>query len=221
MSSRKEVLLQLLESLKKGEKCLPSSDPLAPLLRGFPSTYIGLGGDLCFSSLVPVALEALRAGSLPSTVASFLDWRDFEVFVTELLELSGFEVKRSIRMRSRRFEIDVFACDPVRGKGVAIDCKHWTPGYSKRSKLKGIAEEHRAKLRLFLGECETLYERFPTIRRCRFFVPAVVTLTESLRGFVRGSFVVPIASFRDFISRLDYYIETFGFDECAERNPCS
>ncbi len=204
----------------RGRRCLPFSNPFANLIKDFSSTYNALNGEVCFKSLVPLALEALRVGIPPHTVASFLDWKDFEVFVTELLELAGFEVRRSVRMMSRRFEIDVFACDLASSKGVAIDCKHWSPGYSKKSKLANVAEEHRVKLRMFLTECGNLLQRFPPAKRCWYFVPVIVTLTESLKGFVRGSFIVPIASLKDFITRLDYYLEVFGFNEVIVRNPC-
>jgi hypothetical protein len=223
--SGRDEILELIKNLSEGGGCL-RTDELIDVFRKYVSQlppgviYKGIGGELCLRSLVPLALKGLSLGLSPYTVSRYLNWKDFEVLVKHYLELSGYEAVRSVRLKRRRYEIDVLAVDSVRGLGLAIDCKHWSPGYSKGSKLRAVAELHRSKVKLFGNECHDHLKSIPQLRRCKWILPVVVTLTSSVRGYFRGSFIVPVEALRDFIVRLDFYLDLLTGDEGMVLNPC-
>ncbi len=221
----KGELLELLKGLNEGGGCL-SSEELKDIFKKYATllpegvTYKGIDGELCVRSLVPLALNGLSLGLSAYTVSKYLNWKDFEVLVKHYLELSGYEAVRSVRLKNRRYEIDVLATDSIRGLGLAIDCKHWSPGYSKRGKLGAVAELHRSKVELLASECNKHLTSIPGLRGCKWLLPVVVTLTGSVRGYFRGSFIVPVESLRDFIVRLDFYVDLLSGDEGMVLNPC-
>lgn len=170
-------------------------------------TYSSMTGEICFKSLLPLALKALEKGADIYEVSSLLDWRDFEELVSEYLRLSGYESIRSLRTKLRRYEYDVVAVDPVSKIGLIIDCKHWSPGYSKKGKLKYVASEHREKCLYLVKNCHQLKREFRVISRAKWFIPVIVTLTEVLRGSAEGVLIVPVGTFRDFLVNIEFYID--------------
>ena len=218
-----QEFVRLIENLSKRGKCVDpdEGDPvLFGAMKSFDTFYVSLDGKYCLKSLVPVALKAMELGADPFRVAALLDWRDFEELVLEYLSRSGFEGVRSVRLRSRRFEIDVLAVDVVSGYSLAIDCKHWSPGYSKSWKLREIAKTHRAKVELMCNECAKLRKGSELLVKAKWVVPVIVTLTGSVRGYFNGSFIVPIQTFRDFLLNLDYYVGELSDYGGRVRNPC-
>jgi len=216
-------LLELIKTLSKEGRCVdPDEEGQASLnmMKSFDTFYVGIDGKYCLKSLVPVALKAMELGADPFRVAALLDWRDFEELVLEYLSRSGFEGVRSVRLRSRRFEIDVLAVDAVSGYSLAIDCKHWSPGYSKSWKLREVARTHRGKVELMCSECLELGKGARILAKSRWVVPVIVTLTEGVRGYVNGSFIVPIRMFRDFLLNLDYYVGELSDYGGRVKNPC-
>ncbi|MEM0025185.1 MAG: restriction endonuclease [Zestosphaera sp.] len=170
-------------------------------------TYAGIAGELCFKSLLPLALKALEGGADLYEVSSLLNWKDFEELVSEYLRLSGYESIRNLRTKLRKYEYDVVAVDPVSRAGLIIDCKHWSPGYSKKGKLKYVAGEHKQKCLYLVKQCQQIKNEFRLISKAKWFVPVIVTLTEVLRGNLEGVLVVPIRTFRDFLVNLEFYTD--------------
>jgi len=215
--------IELIETLSRKGRCIDPDEGgqvSLDIMKSLDTFYVSLDGKYCLKSLVPVALKAMELGADPFRVAVLLDWRDFEELVLEYLSRSGFEGVRSVRLRSRRFEIDVLAVDAVSGYSLAIDCKHWSPGYSKSWKLREIARAHRAKVELMCNECVNLRKGSRILAKAKWVVPAVVTLTGSLRGYFNGSFIVPIQTFRDFLLNLDYYVGELSDYDGRVKNPC-
>jgi len=214
-------LLNLLELLHERNKCIKGLNELdVHRISELGPCSKGLDGSICFRSLVPLALKALSLGASPEKVSEFLDWRDFEALVLDYLLLNGFEVIRSLRLKSRRFELDVVGLDPASRYAIVIDCKHWSPGYSKRSKLKEVAKKHREKVELMVKDCIALRKKYTFLPKAIWLVPALVTLTDSLRGYVKGSFIIPITAFGDFISHMHYYIDVLSEFTGRIRNKC-
>ncbi len=215
--------IELIETLSRKGRCIDPDEGgrvSLDIMKSLDTFYVSLDGKYCLKSLVPVALKAMELGADPFRVAVLLDWRDFEELVLEYLSRSGFEGVRSVRLRSRRFEIDVLAVDAVSGYSLAIDCKHWSPGYSKSWKLREIARAHRAKVELMCNECVNLRKGSRILAKAKWVVPAVVTLTGSVRGYFNGSFIVPIQTFRDFLLNLDYYVGELSDYDGRVKNPC-
>jgi len=176
-------------------------------------TYADVAGNTCFKSLLPLALKALEEGADLYEVSSFLDWRDFEELVSEYLKLSGYESARNIRTKLKRYEYDVVAVDPVSRVGLVIDCKHWSPGYGKKGKLKYVANEHKQKCLYLAKQCQQVKNEFKVISKAKWFVPVIITLTEVLKGSLEGVLVVPIRSFRDFLINIEFYLDLISKGE--------
>ncbi len=215
-----DALMEILTRLRKGGGCIRPAEagPLDGL--GLDTIYRSVDGRICLKSLVPLALKVLEAGGDPLKVSLLLTWRDFEVLVLEYLKRSGFTCVHSVRFRSRRFEIDVLAADPISRIGLAIDCKHWSPGYSKSWRLREVAGRHRLKVERLCNACGDLRGGHQVLSEAREFVPVVVTLTDTTKGYVNGSFIVPVRYFRDFIRNLRYYVDLLSEGRGFVRNSC-
>lgn len=186
----------------------------------FEAIYTSVNGKLCFKSLLPLAFKALEAGADIYIVSSLLSWRDFEELVLEYLKLSGLEGVRGLKTVSRRYEYDVVAVNPLSGAGLIIDCKHWSPGYSKRGKLRYAASRHTLKCRYLIDECDVLKENYRVIYKAKWFVPVLVTLTEVFRGPLEGTLVVPVRMLRDFMVNLEYYVDMLKEPKIKMLNKC-
>lgn len=203
------VLSKALTIFSRG-RCVRSCElthEVIEFLKSEDLIYLGINGDVCIKSLVKLALEAIALGADPTNVSSYLSWRDFEEFTTEYLQLSNYLVVRNLRFTYRRLEIDVLGVNTSSALGIAIDCKHWGPGYSKKGKLITVASVHRSKVEYLSSECSSIMGKYPLILRAKYFIPAIVTLTESVKGYLNGSFIVPISSFNDFIVNIRYYVD--------------
>ena len=215
-----EALLEKLSSNRCTKLSGDEEDVLTRLnILGEDVCQKTLGGGICFSTLVPLALRAVELGADPEEVSKFLSWTDFEVLVTRYLSKSGFTVFRGVRFTKRRFEIDVLGIDEVSRICLVIDCKHWKPGYKKTGKLRVVAQEHRAKIEELARECSFIMPKYPVLARAEYLVPVIVTLTHVLKGVINGAVIVPILLFRDFIANLTYYVDVFR-SEVLVRNPC-
>jgi len=69
------------------------------------------------------ALFAIKNGVPIEEVSRYIDWKDFEGLVAEILDSKHFDVLRNFRLTKPTMEIDVVG---VRlGIALIIDCKHW------------------------------------------------------------------------------------------------
>jgi len=218
----KFFLLALIQELSRS-RCITPSPDVEELLTNLnlPIDYYQktLSGNICFNSLVPLALKAMELGADPEDVSRFLNWVDFEVLVSNYLSKSGLIVFRNVIFSKKRFEIDVLGVDSVSKLCLVIDCKHWKPGYRKGGKLRIITKDHRAKVELLARECSFIISKYPVLMRVEYLVPVVITLTQAVKGVINGSLIVPVLMLRDFIANLRYYIDVLG-NEVMIRNPC-
>ena len=152
---------------------------------------------------VELALHAIGLGLDPVEAAKHLDWRMFERFVAEALDMAGFRVVRGLRLKPPMgLELDVLGLGPLYSP--AVDCKHWSPGYSKKAKLAEAAEKHAERLR-------RLSDRWAeTGLPDTVLVPVIVTLTDPGLRLVEGVAVVPVATLSDFLYNLPRYVEELG-----------
>jgi Holliday junction resolvase-like predicted endonuclease len=69
------------------------------------------------------ALFAIKQGAPIEEVSTFLNWRDFEGIVAEILQSKDFSTIRNLVLKKPRMEIDVIGVK--HGIALLIDCKHW------------------------------------------------------------------------------------------------
>jgi len=215
-------LFRIYEEFSK-RNCLERSkipESLVGYLISKDLIYFGLGDEVCIKSLVDLALELLTLGYDVESISKLLNWKYFEELVSNHLMLSGYHVIKNLRFDLRRYEVDVVGIEQSSKVGVVIDCKHWSPNYSKRGRLSRIASEHRVKVEELSIKCSYVLRDYRVLTKAKYLIPVVVTLTDSLSGYVNGSFIVPILRFKDFISNIMYYVDILSGKSGMILNRC-
>jgi len=215
-------LFRVYEEFSK-RSCLERSElpeSLVEFLISKDLIYLGLGGEVCIKSLVNLALELLSLGYDVESISKLLNWKYFEELVSNHLTLSGYHVIRNLRFGLRRYEVDVVGIEESSEVGLVIDCKHWGPNYSKRGRLTRIASDHRVKVEELSARCGYVLKDYKVLTKAKYLIPVIVTLTDSLSGYVNGSFIVPILRFKDFVSNVMYYVDLLSGRSGMVLNSC-
>lgn len=150
-----------------------------------------------------LAGKMLEEGLGADTVASRLDWREFEQFCRKALEEHGFRVKSNVRFtrEKKRYEIDILAArNPYL---LLLDCKHWKPG--KSSGLRKAVENQRKRAREFMLAGQGILSRIAPGYKSDCQIPGVITLTDSPLRYIDGAPVIPIFRLNEFLLRIDEY----------------
>ena len=138
------------------------------------------------SDKIYAALLALHIRGDIEHISTYLSWKDFEKFTSELLTTFGYRTRTNVRLAKPRMEVDVVGSG-LDGFTLAVDCKHW-----KRNNLSSISffcEKQAARAKRLIEHDKSISQ----------VVPVVLTLhAESVR-FVHGVPLVPIFRFRSFL----------------------
>ena len=160
------------------------------------------------NNLAELALIAIVNGADPEYVSRYISWRDFELLITKELRELGFEAYKSIRLKGpRALEVDILAIDVISNLCLVIDCKHWLPGYSKVKKLMLAAHKHIERMVKLNNACEWLIPRYGLIRKCKYFIPVIITLTDPRVRVLSACAIIPVALLRSFIFDIHKFIE--------------
>lgn len=184
----------------------------------FGLVYQVFSREVCVKSIIELAVFTIRRGCDPKKVSSYLSWRDFESFVAEVLEESGYYVFKNFRFGARRWEFDILAVSTPSSIALVVDCKHWSPRHVSINKIRTISLEHSNKLKLLLDNCSYEFSSYPILKKARHFFGIVVTLSELIKGSIEGVGIVPIYYFRDFLENLNFYVEELKMRPSI--NPC-
>jgi Holliday junction resolvase-like predicted endonuclease len=131
-------------------------------------------------------------------VSKILSWSEFEDMASTLLESVGYEVRRGVRLREPRCEIDVVAAKE--DLALVIDCKHW-------KKTLGQSTIHRI-VEAQINRAKALStSNLSFIKRCNIFLPVILTLYSERHSIVEGVPVVPINLLSSFISEVRGYLD--------------
>ena len=130
------------------------------------------------------ALSDIKKGMPIEEASRYVDWKDFEGLVAEILELKNFEVTRNFRMKKPTMEIDIVGIHL--DTAVLIDCKHW-----KRMSNSALEE-------IVLKQIERV-KHYVTAANEVMAAPVIVTLYQEATKFVNRVPIVPIMQFSSFI----------------------
>ena len=130
------------------------------------------------------ALLDIRTGVPIEEASRYVDWRDFEGLVAEILESKNFEVMRNFRMKNPTMEIDVGGTHL--GTAVLIDCKHWKR--MTNSMLEKIVLKQIERVKHYVAITDEVVA-----------APVIVTLYQEETRFVSRVPIVPIIQFSSFI----------------------
>ena len=130
------------------------------------------------------ALLAIKNGMPIEEASRYVDWKDFEGLVAEILESKHFQVIRNFRMKKPTMEIDVIGLRL--GVAVLVDCKHWKR--MSHSALETIVRKQIERVKHYVANTKDVVA-----------VPTIVTLYQEETSFINRVPIVPILQFSSFI----------------------
>ena len=137
-----------------------------------------------YGDKLKTALLAIKNGIPIEEVSRYIDWKDFEGLVAEILDSKHFDVLRNFRMTKPTMEIDVVG---VRlGIALLIDCKHWKR--LSRSALETIVVKQIERVKHYVSNAKDVIA-----------APVIVTLNQEETSFINKVPIVPILQFSSFI----------------------
>lgn len=165
------------------------------LLRFLGSKGIGNLSDakVSFSSTdkMKLLLLALHHECEPNLLSLNLNWKDFENFVTIILQAKNYLCRTNIHLTKPRIQIDVVAT--LKGMTLIIDCKHWRN--MTTSKMEECANQQYVRTKIYV-------ERN---RHINCGLPIIVTLNEVSQPFVNKIPFVPISRLGSFLKDYDLH----------------
>lgn len=130
------------------------------------------------------ALFAIEQGAPIEDVSTFLNWRDFEGIVAEILQSKDFSIIKNLILKKPRMEIDVIGVN--HGISLLIDCKHWKR--LSQSALRNIVKKQVERVKHYVSKTKGAIA-----------VPAIVTLYQEKVSFIDNVPIIPILQFSSFI----------------------
>jgi hypothetical protein len=180
---------------------IPSFATTIELLNFLVSKGIGKRSKskLNFSEIdkLNLLLFLLRNGSDTKILSSRLDWRDFELFTTIILEQENYFCQTNIYLKKPRFQIDIVGRAGKRA--LFVDCKHW----------KDMSETKRIECAYQQQKRARAYMKID--RNIKTGIPIIVTLNEPPSRFVDRVPFVAINRLHMFLK--DY--DTFQDEICC------
>jgi len=133
------------------------------------------------------ALYLLEKGASIEDVSYFLNWKDFEGLVAEILVSKGFGIIKNLVLTKPRVEIDVVGIKL--GVAVLIDCKHWKK--TSISVLEDAVNKQIGRTKHYVSKTQGIIA-----------VPAIVTLYQEKIDFINRVPIIPIQRFSSFVDDL-------------------
>ena len=130
------------------------------------------------------ALFAIEQGAPIEEVSTFLNWRDFEGIVAEILQSKDFSIIKNLVLKKPRMEIDVIGVN--HGITLLIDCKHWKR-LSQHS-LREIVKKQVERVKHYVAKTQGVIA-----------VPVIVTLYQEELSFIDKVPIIPILQFSSFV----------------------
>ena len=130
------------------------------------------------------ALFALEQGAPIEEISIYLDWRDFEGIVAEILQSKDFSIIKNLVLTKPRMEIDVIGIKL--GVALLIDCKHWKR--LSQSALREIVKKQVERVKHYVKKTPGAIA-----------VPAIVTLYQEEVSFIDKVPIIPILQFSSFV----------------------
>lgn len=152
-------------------------------------------GSVMFSGTdkLDTILLAISTGCDPERLSRKIQWKDFEVFTSQLIESAGYSFERNVVFTNPRIQIDVIGF--YHKIALLIDCKHWM-------KINGfdIAKFSSNQIR----RAEIFLDKRKDIESA---IPIIVTLYEHNCNFFDRVPIVPISKFKEFLQNFPLYLD--------------
>ena len=139
-------------------------------------------------------LLAIKQGCDPERLSKKIQWNDFELFTSLLIESAGYSYERNVVFTNPRIQIDVIGF--YRKIALLIDCKHWMKIQGFNISKFSSNQIRRAKI---------LLDKRKEVESA---IPIIVTLHEYDYSFFEKIPIVPISRFKEFLQNFPLYLNT-------------
>jgi len=159
---------------------------------------------------VGLALQCLKLGMDERILSKHLDWRDFEVFVSKLLEYYDYIVYRNFRFRfkGKRYEVDVLGISHT--YSLVVDCKHWRK--LPLNTLYNVTARHKERVEALARGYRGGWFEVKGLRKGSKLVPVLITLTSPKIPVINGVLIVPIFMLKGFLDDIYRVVEEFSVE---------
>lgn len=146
---------------------------------------------------IMIALAAVECGIDILTVCKLINWKDFELFASEVMKFHNYIVYKNYRIKNPTRQIDVIG---VRlQNALVIDCKHWRR--NSYSEMVGIVDKQKERGTLFMKKNKSI--------EIENAYPIIITFYPNGFQSVNQVPIVPISSFNSFLIDFDSYRQNF------------
>ena len=165
--------------------------------------YLGIGefsdSSVTFSEKdkLDTILLAMKQGCDPERLSKKIQWNDFELFTSSLIESAGYSYERNVVFTNPRIQIDVIGF--YHKIALLIDCKHWMKIHGFNISKFSSNQIRRAKI--FLDKRKDFESA----------IPIIVTLHEYDYNFFDNIPIVPISRFKEFLQNFPLYLDRLHF----------
>jgi len=146
---------------------------------------------------IMIALAAVECGIDILTVCKLINWKDFELFASEVMKFHNYMVYKNYRIKNPTRQIDVIG---VRFQdALVIDCKHWKR--NSYSEMVGVVDKQKERGTLFMKKNKSI--------EIENAYPIIITFYPNEFQSVNQVPIVPISSFNSFLIDFDSYKQNF------------
>ena len=139
------------------------------------------------SDKLKTAFFAISNGSPIEEVSEYLNWKDFEALVSQILSENGFYVEKNVILTKPRMEIDVIG--KKLNVEILIDCKHWKK--MNESVLNDIVNKQVNRVKRYVDDIGQIMA-----------VPAIETLRQEQITFINKVPIIPVTQLSSFLDEL-------------------
>jgi len=140
------------------------------------------------------AMLAIHMGVDLESLSKILNWQDFEMLATNVLDACGYIAYHGLRLKKPRVEIDVVGIKD--GIALLIDCKHWKRSSPSELNKFALMQINRAKRFVRANE-----------GKIKIAIPAILTLHLESITFADDVPVIPVIKFRSFLNEMHGYLD--------------
>ena len=144
-----------------------------------------------------IALAAVECGADILTICKLIDWRDFELFASEVMKFHNYVVYKNYRIKNPTRQIDVIGIRLQ--NALVVDCKHWKR--NSYSEMVGAVDKQKERGTLFMKKNKSF--------GIEYAYPIIITFFANEFQYVNQVPIVPISSFNSFLIDFDNYKQNF------------
>ncbi|MEM5792842.1 MAG: NERD domain-containing protein [Candidatus Aenigmatarchaeota archaeon] len=144
----------------------------------------------------------LFSGEKIEDIVFDINWKDFEDFISKILEKNEYRVLKNFRFKTfRRYEIDIVSIKD--DLALLIDCKRWCSGRYKKFQLKESSKKQMKRVEEF----KKIIKEYPDLSKIKRILPVIVTWFEEDLVKEGEALIIPLWKLNHFLNNMETEIE--------------